>query len=154
MPSPPPPRSRQSASISSMIMTCSAAFSWMCVGNQTTMKICDQIVFFREPSQQFFTFLRRHSSSAEAKSSRTFCSELPSRWLKTSGPATSFGLLGVRRAESLRATSVFPVPGGPWRITPRACLSPRAVFKSGESSRGVWKATIIIVRLCVYWQII
>lgn len=37
-------------------------------------------------------------------------------------------------AASARATSVFPVPGGPWNNTPRGGVTPMRSNKSGYSS--------------------
>mmetsp|Transcript_28058 Transcript_28058/g.91719 ORF Transcript_28058/g.91719 Transcript_28058/m.91719 type:complete len:353 (-) Transcript_28058:12-1070(-) len=67
----------------------------------------------------------RWSTSASAKMERAFSSLCPTKRLSISGPDTTFGGRSLRALLSCRATSVLPVPGGPWKRTPRTCLSPR-----------------------------
>mmetsp|Transcript_32027 Transcript_32027/g.107831 ORF Transcript_32027/g.107831 Transcript_32027/m.107831 type:complete len:239 (+) Transcript_32027:947-1663(+) len=93
---PLPPRLRRTESISSKTMTCN----------------------------DDFPLLLFHSWSASVKRLRTFCSEEPSRWPKTSGPLTNFGGRSLSSLARPRASSDLPVPGGPWSSSPRACWRP------------------------------
>mmetsp|Transcript_15755 Transcript_15755/g.39742 ORF Transcript_15755/g.39742 Transcript_15755/m.39742 type:complete len:297 (+) Transcript_15755:892-1782(+) len=105
------PRWRQIASISSKMITCSSLSS--------PADIC--------------------SSSASAKSSRTFFSLSPTYFERMSGPDTILGSRAVSPPCSTqlicRAMRVLPVPGGPCSIIPRTCLIPSFFTTSGGRIR-------------------
>jgi hypothetical protein len=61
---------------------------------------------------------------ASLNNSLIFFSASPTYLLITSGPLTILGSLHLNTFDSYFAIKVFPVPGGPYRITPFICLTP------------------------------
>mmetsp|Transcript_14072 Transcript_14072/g.36423 ORF Transcript_14072/g.36423 Transcript_14072/m.36423 type:complete len:262 (+) Transcript_14072:1286-2071(+) len=108
-PSPPPePRALQRASISSNMTTWSSALSPCC----------------------WYAF------SARSKRPRILASLWPTQRVSSSGPLTISGSrLLARSLAILRATSVLPVPGGPYSNTPFTCPIPIWAATEAGTSR-------------------
>mmetsp|Transcript_13603 Transcript_13603/g.50883 ORF Transcript_13603/g.50883 Transcript_13603/m.50883 type:complete len:257 (-) Transcript_13603:491-1261(-) len=104
---PPDPRAFMIASISSKIITCSLLLSPF-------------------PLNSF---------SAGANRSRMFSSDCPTNRCRISGPFTIFGGCAFNSRPSCFATSVFPVPGGPYSNMPFTCLMPNFFTTSGSTIR-------------------
>mmetsp|Transcript_63649 Transcript_63649/g.129252 ORF Transcript_63649/g.129252 Transcript_63649/m.129252 type:complete len:350 (-) Transcript_63649:275-1324(-) len=101
------PRFLQMASISSKMMMCRSLFS---------------------PFSAW-------SASASANSWRMFSSEPPTHLLRHSGPFTIFGGRAFSASPILRAISVLPQPGGPYRSMPRAWCISSSFSRVGAAAR-------------------